>query len=1216
VSLGPIDAKTFAKYRGLLGAQAERRGYGSPAQRKGGLPSRLLGSGAWSRDAIATNVPAEASSIDSVPRAPKCTRKTDIVAAEMAPALRLLSTFGLLALLSSGLGARQAPPAVPPDRPQQADASVDRAATAGSRGAIVERVVNELAAARAGIRAGDTLTAWERSEPRSAPQARSGRIDSPFDLMNAEAEYAPRGSVTIIGTRGGQPFTAVLARSPWGLETRPDMSDAVLSAYRLRDRLRAATAAERDKDYVTACWLWLVQGRYGEALRASRLSGQPLLTVMVFSSGGMTAHSRDDLDSAVRFYRDAIAAHTGLPTNGLALASLHLNLGVVLWRSGKLAEAVDASTEALSLLSAVVPGSLQEGEALNNLGLIAAQQGQLDRAEDLHRRALAIRRTFIAGGPMVALEIARSLKNIGTIRLERGDLSGAEARFSEALQIRETLAPEGNGEVAATLESLGNIAASRGHLVVAEQRYQRAHAMFEKLAKGRESLSVAQSLMSLGNVADKRGDLETAAGYYERSRHVQEKLAPGSLALANVLGNLGDTAQGRGDPAGAERYYRQALTIREREAPNSPDHASSLRDLGSLESSRGDPLKAIERYTQALQIEQRIAPGGLSVASTLLSLGRVTLRIGRLAEAEKYTKAALAIVETRVPESLEAAVTLHNLALVMRRTRRPQAASNYFARAVAALESQTRTLGGAEELRSEFTAGYATYYQDYIELLVEQKQYAKAFHTLERSRARSLLAMLAERDLLFAPDLPADIGEERRTIDSRYDRVLTELGNLDDSGDRPAARRGALVAELRTLRDRREAIAAKVRQLSPRFAALQYPQPLELRQVQPILDPGTILMSYAVGDTRTVLFVVSSSPKTTPGASLAVFTLPIGRQALAADIMQFRSVLRDADESAAARDRVVESGGRLYRALVSPAASQLARSTRVLIAPSGPLNLLPFAALVEKQSAGTPRYFVEARPLHVILSATLYAELKSLRRPPAPEIEMAAFGDPRYAPVVETTAGAGSVEAEVARDVSRGCDGFRRIKESRAEVESIASRFDSRRTYLGETATEENAKAVMRRARYLHFATHGCLDEDSPLNSALVLSAPVGGGPAAENGLLQVWEIFEQLRTDAELVTLSACETGLGKDQAGEGIVGLTRAFLYAGAHSVLASLWSVDDRSTAELMTRFYRHLAAGKSKDDALREAQIELIRSGSGATFSTPFHWAGFVLHGNRL
>jgi CHAT domain-containing protein len=137
-----------------------------------------------------------------------------------------------------------------------------------------------------------------------------------------------------------------------------------------------------------------------------------------------------------------------------------------------------------------------------------------------------------------------------------------------------------------------------------------------------------------------------------------------------------------------------------------------------------------------------------------------------------------------------------------------------------------------------------------------------------------------------------------------------------------------------------------------------------------------------------------------------------------------------------------------------------------------------------------------------------------------------------------------------------------------------------------------------------------------------VLSAPAAGFEQGEDGLLQTWEIFERLRTDAELVTLSACETGLGKDVEGEGLIGLTRAFLYAGAHSVLASLWSVQDPSTAELMTRFYQQLAAGKSKDEALRLAQIDLMQlKGNGpnnleggiSTFSNAFHWAGFVLYG---
>jgi CHAT domain-containing protein len=148
---------------------------------------------------------------------------------------------------------------------------------------------------------------------------------------------------------------------------------------------------------------------------------------------------------------------------------------------------------------------------------------------------------------------------------------------------------------------------------------------------------------------------------------------------------------------------------------------------------------------------------------------------------------------------------------------------------------------------------------------------------------------------------------------------------------------------------------------------------------------------------------------------------------------------------------------------------------------------------------------------------------------------------------------------------------------SRKEVEGIARLYGTRAVaYLGDQATEDRAKTIGKGARYLHFASHGLLDERFPLNSALALTIPERPAEGQANGLLQAWEIFEQMRIDADLVTLSACETGLGKELAGEGLVGLTRAFQYAGARTVLASLWSVGDESTAELMARFYDRLQA----------------------------------------
>jgi CHAT domain-containing protein len=164
---------------------------------------------------------------------------------------------------------------------------------------------------------------------------------------------------------------------------------------------------------------------------------------------------------------------------------------------------------------------------------------------------------------------------------------------------------------------------------------------------------------------------------------------------------------------------------------------------------------------------------------------------------------------------------------------------------------------------------------------------------------------------------------------------------------------------------------------------------------------------------------------------------------------------------------------------------------------------------------------------------------------------------------------------------------------------------------VGAQATEERARSIGKDVPLIHYACHAYVNQRFPLDSALVFTIPEDPKPGQANGLLQAWEIFESVRIDADLVTLSACDSGLGKEMGGEGLVGLTRAFQYAGARSVLASLWKVEDESTAELMQRFYGHLKAGKTKDEALRMAQIDRIRS-TGS--SQPRGWAAFHLIGD--
>ncbi|HSG40879.1 MAG TPA: CHAT domain-containing protein, partial [Thermoanaerobaculia bacterium] len=241
------------------------------------------------------------------------------------------------------------------------------------------------------------------------------------------------------------------------------------------------------------------------------------------------------------------------------------------------------------------------------------------------------------------------------------------------------------------------------------------------------------------------------------------------------------------------------------------------------------------------------------------------------------------------------------------------------------------------------------------------------------------------------------------------------------------------------------------------------------------------------------------------------------------------------------------------------------------------------------------------------LSATVYAELgrsKPSSRTPGEE-RLAALGDPAYPLKPGSPA-----DPEVRDSVRRGLT-LKPLPGSRREIEAITTLYPQAKVYLGREATEEKAKSIGAQTDFVHFACHGLLDEEFPLNSALALTLPEEPAEGRDNGLLQAWEIFESIRLDADLVTLSACDTALGREMGGEGLVGLTRAFQYAGARSVLASLWGVSDRSTADLMKRFYSHLKQGRSKDEALRAAQIDLIRRKG---FAHPYHWAAFQLTGD--
>ncbi len=739
-----------------------------------------------------------------------------------------------------------------------------------------------------------------------------------------------------------------------------------------------------------------------------------------------------------------------------------------------------------------------------------------------------------------------------------------------------------------------------------------------------ESLAFARGLNDLGDLDWRQGRLDAAQGHHQRALEIRQKLAPGSLGVAGSLNNLGALALDRSNLDRAAEYYEGSLEIKKKLAPGSLGVARSLNNLGVLAFARGDLDRAAEHYEGSLEIQQKLAPGSLAVAMSLNNLGVLAVERGDLDRAAEHYERSLEIKQNLAPGSSLEAATLHALATLRREQGQPEPALALFLQALQAFENQVTRLGGSRDVQASFRAERAAYYRDTIDLSLELRQPEEAFYILERSRARSFLAQLAERDLVFS-DVPEDLERQRRRVAHSYDQTQDEIADLHPREQ--AEEIETLLTRLRQLRQDYDDVTEKIVKASPKLGALRYPQPLDLDAVRHALDPGTVMLSYSVGKAQTHLFVLTREEK------LRVKTLPLGEQELRGEVERVLELQKRRSAPHLYTKPLRRAGERLYQALIQPAEESIAGSDRVLIVPDGPLHLLPFALLVRKPGRGHGdrdfEYLVEWKPLHSVLSATVYAELKSQRRS-QPEkstdvLALAAFGDPRY-PSASSEDDLGddrSVDVYVRAAVERGFD-FRPLPYSRQEVSRIAALYPegSARAYVGVDASEEQAKSVS--ARILHFATHGRFNERAPLDSYLALTIPQEFRKDQDNGLLQAWEIFEDVRLDADLVVLSACESGVGEQVDGEGLKGLTRAFQFAGARTVAASLWQVDDRATAELMQRFYRHLKAGMPKDEALRAAQLELIRgpvemkNPRGQVverdLSLPYYWAAFQLIGD--
>jgi len=512
---------------------------------------------------------------------------------------------------------------------------------------------------------------------------------------------------------------------------------------------------------------------------------------------------------------------------------------------------------------------------------------------------------------------------------------------------------------------------------------------------------------------------------------------------------------------------------------------------------------------------------------------------------------------------------------------REREAIAYYREAIAIVERLRQGLvpteeGIAKAASSSFTKEL---FDDAINLQFTQDP-AQAFQTFELARARAFLSILAESKIDLRQGLAPS---ERKREDDLFARIAAIQKDLWHTGLTDAARRQKN-AELESAENDLESLRLEIRRSNPRLAAIQYPKPLGLGQVQKeVLKPGVTLIEYSLGPERSFVWAVSRdrvlSAVLPPGEEIEKLVNAF-RKSLSAPVSGLTSI--------AAENETLRLSAQLYRRLLQPVEAILAGSQSLIVVPDGVLYYLPFEALTHSGSTG---FLLERFPVSYAPSATSLAAVDAA--PPADGKLLLAFGDPAYA----RQAPAGE----------RGPD-LAPLPYTREEVNGIASLFppEQRTVYLGAAVREEAVKGEsLDRYRYIHFATHGILDEQHPARSGLALSAAAG----KEDGILQVNEIAD-LRLHADLVTLSACNTGLGELVSGEGMLGLVRAFLYAGASSVAVSLWNVNDAATAALMKDFYRGLSRGLQSDRALRRAKIELLHQ-DNAVWRHPHYWAAFEL-----
>jgi len=883
--------------------------------------------------------------------------------------------------------------------------------------------------------------------------------------------------------------------------------------------------------------------------------------------------------------------------NEAMVTKLANDIGLAYSALGRKAEALKLFEQ--SLAAARQSGNTQQQAAiLSNLAQIHQGFGETAEAIRLYKQALTA--ADKSGDRNVE---AITLSSFGMAYHVSGDEPKAIETLEKALAIRRDL-----GDIhgaAITLNNLALVYDETGDPQKALDTYSEARVPF---GRREDPENEAVTLNNIGTVYRGLGANDRARSYYQQALDIFNQ-TDDDEGRASTLNNLAVLTQSDGAPRAALLTYEKALAIVEKLGKR-PEQARLLSAMGVAHSQLEEHEAALNLLNQSLAIAHET--GNVSAeALALHNLGTEHEQMGDLDQAMNDLQKALPLLRQTHNAEFEA-TTLFVIARIELAQGSPEAALRHVDESIGLSESLRSRLG-SEDLRASLLARATGAYELKIEMLMRSSRLhpnqgddARALETSEQARARSLLDLLSESHAKIRRGVDPEALREEQAIRRELSAKAVQQAKLPS--DSPEfAELDHQITELIAAYEQRE---AAIRTASPAYAALTQPQALNLTQIQHLLEPGTLLLEYALGKERSYVWAVTQS-------ELNTYELP-SRAVIEAAVLDFHNAIPEV----ANPQNFDRASARLSAMLLKPVAHELGRKRLVVVSDAALQAAVPFAALVSPSAPpGAMSPLVVDHEIIQEPSASIVAALRAGmadRLPPQGLVAVLAdpvvsADDPRLLADKRNLGEARtSIVAEISRSVTSGSE-LERLPNSSIEARSILALIPKSRalSHFGFDASKAHAEnPALGNYRIVHFATHGLLNQRNPELSGLVFSLFKPDG-TSDDGYLRLGDVFN-LSLPVDLVVLSACESGQGKVVGGEGLVGLTRGFFYAGAGRLVVSLRDVDDLATAVLMKEFYRQMLGRENlrPPAALRHAQIAMINSGR---WKHPAYWAPFIAEG---